>query len=302
MPDIDALNTRFGVPGTVSFTRNEGGLAVVAVDTEAASARIALQGAHLLSWIPDGEKPVIWLSPNAKFAPGKAIRGGIPVCWPWFGPHTSETTYPAHGFARTADWAMVDVERPSDHSLALLFRLIPSETSRRWWPHATPVELRISVGQRLSLELTTKNLGISPLPISQALHAYLAVSDVRAIQVLGLANRRYIDKVDGGAVKHEAGPVKFTEETDRIYLDSTIDLLLLDPGLRRSIRIAKTGSHSTIVWNPWIEKSARMDDFVESGYLNMLCIEAANAADDTITLQPGAEHRLSVVYSVEPLT
>lgn len=302
MPDITALNARFGLPGAVSFSRNDSGLAVVDIDTETASARIALQGAHLLSWVPVGEKPVIWLSPNAKFAPGKAIRGGIPICWPWFGPHTRETTYPAHGFARTANWAVVDVEHRANDSVALLFRLIPSETSRRWWPHATPVELRIVVGQRLSLNLTTKNLGVTPLPISEALHAYLTVSDVRAIQVLGLANRRYIDKVDGGAIKHQAGPVKFSEETDRIYLDATIDLLLLDPGLRRSIRIAKTGSHSTVIWNPWIEKSARMDDFVESGYLDMLCIEAANAADDTVTLQPGEEHRLSVVYSIEPLT
>ncbi len=301
MPDIAALNTRFGLAGQVRFLREPSGLAVTEITTDAASARIALQGAHLLSWIPRGAEPVIWLSPAAKFAAGRAIRGGIPICWPWFGPHPYETTYPAHGFARTGCWEVVAVESGADGTVHLCFRLLPSDASRFWWPHATPLELRIAVGERLRLDLMTKNLGVSPVTISQALHTYFAVSDVRTIQLLGLANCRYIDKIDGGKIKHQTGPVQFQEETDRIYLNSSGEILLYDRALRRRIRIAKSGSHSTVVWNPWIEKSARMDDFVESGYLNMLCIEAANAADDSITLAPGAEHTLGVLYSVEPL-
>jgi glucose-6-phosphate 1-epimerase len=302
MPDIDALNTRFGVTDRVTFARGPGALATVDITNVSAQARIALQGAQVLHWAPAGAAPVIWLSPTAKFAEGRAIRGGIPICWPWFGPHPSETTYPAHGFARISHWEVVAVESISDGETRLLFRLIPSDAARAWWPHATPAELHVNIGKRLSLELVTKNLGVAPVVISQALHTYFAVSDVRSVHVLGLDGSPYIDKVDGGKTKLQKGPVTFSAETDRIYLNSIGENILVDRGLKRRLRVAKTGSSSTVIWNPWIQKSAKMDDFVESGYVNMVCIEAANAADDAVTVAPGEEHRLGVVYAVEGLT
>lgn len=300
MPDLSALNTRFGIPGRVIFSEGPGGLATVEVNDPCAHALLALQGAHLLDWTPAGAEPVIWLSPAAKFARGKAIRGGTPICWPWFGPHPTETTYPAHGFARTACWEVLSVECPADGGTRLEFRLIPEESVHRWWPHATRLEFHILVGSELQLTLLTKNIGTAPVAVGQALHTYFAVSDVCKVRLVGLEGLSYLDKVHGGSVKLQHGPVTFHEEIDRIYRDSVQDCIIVDPGLKRRLRIAKTGSRSTVVWNPWIQKSAKMDDFVESGYLGMVCVETANAADDIVTIEPGAEHRLGVVYSVEP--
>lgn len=301
MPDLAALNARFGIHRQVMFTEGPGGMATAEITHPSAHARISLQGAHLLEWTPAGAQPVIWLSPAAKFTSGKAIRGGVPVCWPWFGPHPSNATYPAHGFARTEQWEVVAVEDNSRGATRLVFRLMPNDTTRAWWPHATRLELSITIGSTLGLDLVTKNLGTHPVVIGQALHTYFAVSDVCTIRLLGLDGCAYVDKVDGGKIKPQAGPVTFYQETDRIYRDSTADCVIVDSALRRRIRIAKTGSRTTVVWNPWIQKSAKMDDFVESGYLNMVCVETANAADDVITIAPGDEHRLGVTYSIEPL-
>jgi len=301
MPDLFGLNARFGIPGQIIFKKGAGGFAVAEIHNRRAIATIALQGAHLIAWQPHGERPVIWLSAATKFTQGKAIRGGIPVCWPWFGPHVCEPSFPAHGFARTGPWEVVSVESEADDATQLLFRLIPSETTHSQWPHATPLEIRIVVGNGLAIDLITKNIGASPVTIGEALHTYFAVSDVQKIKVLGLDGCAYIDKIDSGQQKRQSGPVTFASEVDRVYLDSTSDCLIEDPGFARRIRVAKQGSRSTVVWNPWVEQAKKLGDLGEKGYLGMVCVESANAADDMVTIAPGNEHRLAVRYSVEPL-
>lgn len=297
--DFSALNARFGVPGQLSFKEGPGGLAVAEVANSQATAVIALQGAHVMSWTPRGARPVIWLSPAAKFAPGKSIRGGVPVCWPWFGPHAADAALPAHGYARTTPWEVMHSEALAGGATRVVFRLLENETTRAQWPHATPVECRITVGASLEIELVTRNAGAAPVTIGQALHTYFEVSDIRRVTVAGLDGCPYLDKVDGGQRKRQAGPVSFSGEVDRIYLDSLADCVIEDPDARRRIVISKRGSRSTVVWNPWIEKAAKMGDLGDDGYLRMLCVESANAADDTVTLAPGAEHRLWVNYAVE---
>ena len=296
-----ALNAHHGIPGQVTFREGTGGMAVADVTNAQADATIALQGAQLIAWTPRGQAPVIWLSRAARFAPGKSIRGGVPVCWPWFGPHAADPNLPAHGFARTVPWEVIGTRTLDDGATRLDFRLVQSEATRALWPHATLLECRISVGAALEIDLVTRNADRSAITIGDALHTYFAVGDVRHIVIRGLEGLPYLDKMDGGRRKRQSGPVTIGSETDRIYLESAADCVIDDPGLGRRIRISKRGSHSTVVWNPWIEKSARMGDFGENGYLHMVCVESANAADDVMTIAPGGEHHLWVRYDIASL-
>jgi glucose-6-phosphate 1-epimerase len=301
MTDFSALNARFGLSGQVIFKEGPGGLAVAEVATAAANATISLQGAHVMTWATRGQKPVIWLSRAAKFAPGKSIRGGVPVCWPWFGPHAGNAALPAHGFARSVPWEVIGAQTLADGSVRLDFRLIQSDATRAQWSHATLLECHITVGAALEIDLVTRNADRSAITIGDALHTYFEVSDVRQVTIRGLEGCPYLDKMDGGQRKQQTGPVTISAETDRIYLDTGADCLIDDPGLARRIRIRKRGSHSSVVWNPWIEKSVKMGDFGENGYLNMVCVESANAADDVVTIAPGGEHHLWVRYEIESL-
>lgn len=299
--DYSLLNERFGLRGQVVFKEGAGGLAVVEVANSHATATLALQGGHLMRWAPRSQPPVIWLSRAAKFGSGKSIRGGVPVCWPWFGPHGSDASLPSHGFARTVPWEVTATQTLPNGATRLSLRRMPSEATQAAWPHSTELTLCVTVGTTLEMGVVTRNTGDETVTLGQALHTYFEVGDVRRIKIHGLGGCEYIDKVDGGARKIQSGPVTLSAETDRIYLGSTADCLIDDPQLRRRIRIAKGGSHSTVVWNPWIEKAARMGDLGENGYLDMVCVESANAADDVVTLAPGEEHRLWVRYSVEEL-
>ena len=298
--DLHALNNRFGIPGELAFSATTEGVLFAEVDNPLATAQITLQGAHVMTWTPTGESPVIWLSPAATPRPGKPIRGGVPICWPLFGPHDSEPTFPAHGFARTSQWQLLDSARTEDGATQLTLRLLQSDTSYVQWPHQTPLEIRITVGSTLEIAVTTHNLGPAPVTIGQALHAYFVVSDVSKVQVLGLEDKTYLDKAGVCKRVRQSGAVTIDTEVDRIYLDTTTDCIIDDPGLNRRIRIAKQGSASTVVWNPWIEKSARMGDLGgPTAYLGMLCVESANAADNHVTIVPGETHRLWARYSVE---
>ncbi len=302
MTDFSALNARFGLSGRVIFREGPGGLAVAEVTNPQGSACIALQGAHLMTWTPRGHKPVIWLSRAAKFAPGKSIRGGVPICWPWFGPHASHAALPAHGFARTVPWEVIGAQMLADGATRLDFRLIQSDATRAQWPHATLLECHLSIGAALEIDLVTRNADRSAITIGDALHTYFEVSDVRRATIRGLEGCPYLDKMDGGRRKQQSGAVTISAETDRIYLDSSADCVIDDPGFRRRIRIRKRGSRSTVVWNPWIEKSVKMGDFGENGYLDMVCVESTNAADDVVTIAPGGEHHLWVRYEIESLS
>jgi len=299
--ESSALNARYGIPDQLSFKDVPGGLIVAEVSNAHATATIALQGAHLMTWAPKGAQPVIWLSKDAKLAPGKSIRGGVPICWPWFGPHATEPTFPGHGFARTVPWDLVETQKLGNGATRLVFRIQFSDATRAQWPHASELEIHFVVGPTVDIDLVTRNTGSKPITIGDALHTYFEVGDVRQVKLHGLDDCPYIDKVDGGKSKQQTGQVTIAGEVDRIYLQSTADCVIEDPLMKRSIRIAKKGSSSTVVWNPGVEKAEKMGDLGKDGYLNMLCVESTNAADDVVELAPGAEHHLWVRYSVEAL-
>lgn len=298
---LSDLQSRFGIPGAVEFTADAYGLPTVEIKNALGSGSIALQGAQLLTYAPAGQASVVWLSPKAKFVAGKSARGGVPVCWPWFGPHASEPTFPAHGYARTKPWEVTEVAALADGAHRLSFRLPRSEADARYWPHDTPLEIRYTLGAQVEIELLTHNAGAEPVVLGEALHTYFTVGDVGAVRVLGLDGVDYIDKVDGGQRKHQTGPVLIQGEVDRVYLGTESDCLIEDPVLKRRIRVEKRGSRSTVVWNPDAEKATKMGDFEADGHLRMLCVESANAADDQVRVAPGETHSLWVRYSVEAL-
>ncbi len=301
MDTVATLNQRFGISGTISFTRRPNGFAVVEINNRYASASVALQGAHLMQFQPKGERPLIWMSPEAKLETGKSIRGGVPVCWPWFGAHTDDATLPAHGFARTVPWRLNQAQQLSAGETRLEFEMQQSVETRRLWPRPCTVRNIITIGRTLRHELITTNLDSAPMVIGEALHTYFQVGDIRRVSLSGLEGLDYLDKVTGFSRTTQKGAVTFRGEVDRIYLDTPSLCEVRDPLLQRRIVIRSQGSRSTVVWNPWHDKARQMGDLGPEGHLQMLCVETANAAEDTVTLAPGAQHRLVAHYAIEAI-
>lgn len=297
MSEVSKLKQKFSIENHVVFNQADNGLISIYVTTVQASATIQLQGAHISQWKPDDQPDVIWLSGDAIFATGKSLRGGIPICWPWFGAHGSDTALPAHGFARTLNWQVVSTELV-DEKVKIVFRLMGSESAKAMWPHSTELEYTVIIGRELELGLVTRNTGDTSIIIGDALHTYFNVSDVRNITLSGLEDCTYLDKLQDFKPEHQTGPVTINQEVDRVYLDTTNDCVIEDPGFQRRIVIQKQGSHSTVVWNPWRETADRMGDLGKDGFLHMLCVESANAMKDVVRLAPGEQHRLGVKYSI----
>lgn len=293
-----ALNSRFGVPGVV-FREGPGALESVEVENRHATATVALQGAQVLAWTPHGEERIIWVSEAARYAPGLPIRGGIPICWPWFGPHPTDPRLPQHGIARTAAFQVVAVERLFDDRTRLTFRL-PDGQGGEAWPHPTELLYMVTVGRTLELDLVTRNAGAEPVTVGEALHTYFRVSDYGGVTVHGVEGSRYLDKVGGGE-KVQDRPLRLSGKTDRVYLESVRDCVVEDPGLSRAIRITKRNSRSTVVWNPGLDGAAPQGDFGPGGSRQMLCVETANAAEDVVRLEPHAVHLLFARFSVGPV-
>ena len=307
--DIDQLNKKFALhndDNKLNIVAGQGGIPCIKICNQHASVLISLQGAQILSWIPKGEEEVIWLSKDASFAPGKSIRGGIPICWPWFGPHNNvvkdaNNKFPAHGFARTSYWQILDTETLVDGNTRISFALTHEAENADMWPVQTTVQSQITIGKKLEIELLTHNNGSEPISISQALHTYFKVRDVSKIMLHGLDDTDYLDKTDDFKRTVQHGPVTIEKEVDRIYLDTTNVCVLEDKLLNRNIIIIKCGSHSTVVWNPWQEVAEKMGDLGIDGYKEMLCVESGNVSEDVVTIQPGKAHQLWVQYEAQPL-
>jgi D-hexose-6-phosphate mutarotase len=295
---IDTLNERFAIARQVHFLAGKNGLPKLLIENAQATAEVYLHGAHITAFQPKGQEPVLWMSPLAQFQAGKPIRGGVPVIWPWFGPHATDSSKPQHGFARSAEWQVSTTEALADGSTQVQLQLVDSAATRALWPHAFQLDLTITVGTELKIELTCRNIGDQPFSAGGALHSYFTVGDVAKISIAGLAGREYIDQLDGNQIKQQAGDVKISQEMDRIYVDSTDTCIIHDTVLARQIQVRKAGSRTTVVWNPWKEKAEAMADFSDEGYRNMVCIEAVNAVDDVVQLAPGEAHSLSQIIAV----
>ena len=301
---IDDLNKAFAFSKGnyyLTFKDGKGNIPVIEIKNKSASAVISLQGAHLLSWIPNKEEDVIWVSDDAVFSPSKSVRGGIPICWPWFGAHQSNKDFPAHGFARTVFWDVKEVKQISDEETCIIFSLETKnfESTQSMWPMDTIAEYSLTISKSLTLELKTFNNSKENITIGQALHTYFNVDDVSSTTVYGLEGKKYLDKPDDFKVKTQDGAINFSSEVDRVYLETSDDIIIENP--KRKILIKKQGSQSTVVWNPWEKVANIMGDLGENGYMQMLCVESSNAATDTVQIKPNEFHTLSVIYEVNRL-
>ncbi len=299
---LDALNAQFALRDHLSFVPFRGGLVAAEIRNTHATATLALHGGHVVAFQPHGQAPVLWLSAKSRFEAGAPIRGGIPICWPWFGNHPRDPQAPFHGFARLHPWEVVRTAIAEDDATEIELRLPEPPGAQDQWPHAWTLHLHVRVGADLRVALEMRNTGAKAMTCTTALHSYFTVRDVSVVRVLGLEGCRYIDTVPTPHTAHvQQGPITISAETDRPYLDTEAECIIEDPGLRRRIRIAKAGSRATVVWNPWIAKSKRMPDFGDEEYPGMLCVETVNTATDARTLSPGEAHRIAMQIAVEPL-
>jgi glucose-6-phosphate 1-epimerase len=303
MSTAQQLNTRFGIDGHLSFTKDRSELIIAEISNAQATASLCLQGAHLMTWQPRSQSlPVVWLSRDAKLAAGKSIRGGAPVCWPWFGAHPSEPGFPGHGYARTVPWRMVESGREPDGATRLVLRLQQSEKTRAQWPHDCTLDLTVIVGETLRMELSTENTGAGDFAIGEALHTYFRIGDIGTVRVTGLENCDYWDKVGVSTLKRQSGQITFSGETDRVYVNTAAECVIEDDRLGRRIHVAKSGSLSTVVWTPWTEKAAKMGDMGQpDGWREMVCIESVNAMENVVIVAAGTRHTMIVEYRAEPV-
>jgi glucose-6-phosphate 1-epimerase len=272
------------------------GLDVVELETAASTAAIALQGAQVLSFVPRGGADRLWVSERARWAAGVALRGGIPLCFPWFGPHPTERGFPAHGFARTRVWRLANVAELDDGRVRATLALDADGATKALFPYPFEARLMVTVGDELSLAFEVTNPGAVGFDYELALHSYFAVPDVAAIAIEGLSGSEFVDKVAGGARRREGeAPVRIAGEVDRIY-DSGGPVTLVEPSGAR-LRIESAGAGSTVVWNPAPAKTATLGDMAPEGYRRFVCIETGALGDRRITLAPGARHALTVRYT-----
>ncbi len=260
---------------------------------------IYLHGAHVTHFQPRGQKPILFLSGKSLFQTGKAIRGGVPLIFPWFGPNSADPKLPAHGFARTTAWTLESISRDGDRAVVEL-SLKPSDSTRRLWPHEFELRYRLTVGSSLQMELTVRNVGADAWRFEEALHTYLAVADVRKVAITGLAATEYLDKVQNARrLTQGSEPITITGETDRVYLNTGADVVVDDAVEKRRLHVAKDLSNDTVVWNPWIDKARAMADFGDDEWPAMLCIESANVGENAISLSAGAMHTMKTILSAE---
>jgi glucose-6-phosphate 1-epimerase len=302
---IDPLYQRFANIAGVSFSvRNELGL--ISIDNPHAKAEILLQGAQLITFAPHDQQLVVWNSPLAGFKKGAASRGGIPVCWPWFGDaarnpekvrtQLNGTELPAHGFVRAVDWQLEAVNTVADATEVILSLDVDAATHPAW-SFATRLVVTHRVGSTLTTTFSIENRDPRAFCFSAALHTYFAVSDIDSVSVEGFDGCRYIDALEDWKIKKQSDDIVIEREVDRIYLGTPNRAVIHDAGWQRDVTVEAQGSRSAVVWNPWTTKAKRLSDFASDAYGDMLCIETANVMDDVVSLAAGATHRLGVAIT-----
>jgi glucose-6-phosphate 1-epimerase len=288
---------RFEIPASASVVEGNGGLQKVCITSAEAVGEMYLHGAHLTSWKPAGKEEVLFLSSQSRWEHGHAIRGGIPICFPWFGGKGDDPKAPAHGFVRTKEWQLESIAQVGDGVTVSMFTESDEDT-KRWWPAEFRLVYRVTFASELRLELVVTNTGKTPLRFEEALHAYHRVGNILTTRVGGLYTVQYIDKTDSNRKKIQQGEIAIVSETDRVYLNTSDAIELEDPVLRRRTRVAKENSRTTVVWNPWVQKAHSLSDFADDEWMQMICIETSNVSDFEVDLAPGRQHKMKALVRV----
>ena len=297
---IAELDRRFAIPGAAQVVEGNGGLPKVRINSSEATGEIYLHGAHVTSWKPAGEEEVLFLSSRSRWEDGRAIRGGVPICFPWFGENAEHPQAPAHGFARAKAWQLESIMQVGGAVTVSMFTE-SDENTKRWWPAEFRLVHRATFGSELGLELVATNTGRAPLRFEEALHAYHRVGDIEKARVGGLDTVHYLDKTDSNRKKLQHGEIAIVSETDRVYLNTSDAIELDDPVLHRRTRVTKENSRSTVVWNPWAQKAHSLSDFGDDEWIHMICIETSNVSDCAVDLAPGQQHKMKALVRVANL-
>lgn len=264
-------------------------------------AEIFLSGAHLRSWQPAGHGPVLWMSGKSNFTEGAAIRGGVPICFPWFGVPERYPDAAHHGFARTSRWELIEVSECID-TVTLVLRLRDTPASRRTcWPYRFEATYTVTIGAELVLTLEVENRDEIDLTYETALHTYYAVGDAQQTRITGLEGLPYLE---GGrrVTISDMRPLRLgIAETGRRY-DEATGGCLDDPVNGRVIAVTSQGSRGVIIWNPGQERARDLIDFEDGGWTDTICLETCNLAESAVRLRPGDRHRTSVTVAVSSQT
>lgn len=309
MQTLADLNHAFAIDGHARFEEHAPGMIRLLLGSRESEATVYLQGAHVTHWAPRGADPVLFLSHHAVFAPGRAIRGGVPLLFPWFGPRwdgaafdaANATKSPAHGFARTLVWTVESVGLSAADEVVAVMTLGPGAVSRSLGYDEFALALECRVGAGLHVALHVANRGSRPMTYEDGLHAYFAVADVHALRLEGLGGSSYLDKRDGSKRKQQREDhFAFTRDVDRTYVNTSAALTLHDPAGHRAIHLAKTGSQTTVIWNPWTVLTPNFPDLAADSWKHFVCVESVNAEDNRLELAAGATHTLAMTVRVAP--
>ncbi|WP_194868068.1 D-hexose-6-phosphate mutarotase [Pseudoalteromonas sp. PPB1] len=276
---------------SVKLARTESGLEYFDVNGPQCQAKIYLQGAQITEFIPTGQKNLLWVSQDETYLEGQSIRGGIPICWPWFGVHANPD-WPAHGFARKQVWRAERVEE-DDAAIRIVLSLPMASIDRTFWPYESSLTVEFVLSEQLEVKLCNTNTGSETFTLTQALHTYFPTPAITQTRVDGLQGANYIEFGEGPFVQNEV--VTFGRETDMVYTQASEVQIIETPDGK--IEVGREHSSSCVLWNPWIEKSKRLSNFRDDEYHTMLCLEAANVMDDAVTLAPGESHTLTTKIS-----
>jgi glucose-6-phosphate 1-epimerase len=294
---VKDLHRRLEIPGIAEIVEGSGALPKVRIASAAASGEMYLYGAQVTSWKPAGEDEVLFLSSKSRFENGQAIRGGIPVCFPWFGAKQDDPKAPNHGFVRTKVWHLDSICQDGDAVTVSMFTE-SNEATKKWWPADFHAALRATFGEELRLEFTVINTGQTSLLFEEALHAYFHVGNIEMVRTRIPDALHYIDKTDANQKKTQLGDIAVGSETDRIYLSTVDEIQVEDAELRRRILITKENSSNTVVWNPWVQKAHSMSDFGGDEWMHMICVEPSNVGNAAVHLAPGQQHTMKVLVRV----
>lgn len=288
---IADLQGQFGIPGIAEIVDGNGGLAKVRVHSSSSSGEIYLHGAQVTSWTPAHAEEVFFLSSQSRWEDGHAIRGGIPICFPWFRAKADDPHAPSHGFVRTKSWELESVAQVGD-AVVVTMATASDAGTHKWWPPDFRLLYRVTFGSELTLELTLINVGSTPARFEEALHCYFSVGSVAAARVHGLDGAHFLDNTRSNEERIQQGDVVLKAQTDNAYLNTQSPLELEDPEKRRRIHIEKENSLTTVVWNPWREGAAALSDLANDEWTKMLCVEPSNILANAVTLVAGQQHTI----------
>jgi len=296
--DINKINQDYSISGYIKFTEGNGGLHIAEITNKFATAKVSLYGAQVLNYQPHGQPDLLWTSPKSEFAVGKAIRGGIPLCFPWFGPHETDKTKPQHGFGRLCVWEVIGTKVFENDDVILCLKLSNNEFTNSMWQYAFEAIVTIIVGKSLDLTLTCINTGTETFTYTDALHSYFNIFDCSNVNIIGFESLSYLDTLENNAIiVQNTKELKIDKELNRRYLNHADNCIINDAGFNRKINVAKRGSSITVVWNPFVETTKKIADVPDDGYKTFVCIEAANTLSDVITLKPNEKFSLSTIIT-----